>query len=308
MVELTDSTSYEVIAEYLTAGIRSAYLSVRQADRQAVSELRLNSGRAAAMVFPDKIMYLTHSGLTANPRNTSTITVMPTDISAIVDALSHYSIHSCSRQLCEGVFVLRKGVRVGLSGSFNSEGCMTEITGLNFRISRNIQGCADEVYKLVSQSNQGIVICGGVNSGKTTILRDLCRMLGSVRKTVLVDERNEIACTNGGIIENDVGILTNVLTGCSRVKGIVSAVRTLSPDYIFCDEISTDDDAAAIMENVGCGVKFCATVHGTSFQDLRDRSVMKTLLNAGIFGYAVILDGGNHPGKIREIRRLNDDI
>lgn len=305
---MTDSTSYEVIAEYLTAGIRSAYLSVRQFERQSVSELRLNSGRAAAMVFPDKIMYLTNSGLTANPRNTSAVTVMPTDISSIVDSLSHYSIHSCTRQLRDGVFVLRKGVRVGLSGSFNSEGCMTDITGLNFRISRNIQGCADEVYKLVSQSCQGIVICGGVNSGKTTILRDLCRTVGNMHKAVLVDERNEIACTNGGIIENDVGMLTNILTGCSRAKGIVSAVRTLSPDFIFCDEISTEEDASAIIENLGCGVKFCATVHGTSFQDLQNRFVMKTLLKTDAFGYAVILDGGNNPGKIREIRRLNNDI
>ncbi len=305
---MTDSTSYEVIAEYLTAGIRSAYLSVRQFERQSVSELRLNSGRAAAMVFPDKIMYLTNSGLTANPRNMSAVTVMPTDISSIVDSLSHYSIHSCTRQLRDGVFVLRKGVRVGLSGSFNSEGCMTDITGLNFRISRNIQGCADEVYKLVSQSCQGIVICGGVNSGKTTILRDLCRTVGNMHKAVLVDERNEIACTNGGIIENDVGMLTNILTGCSRAKGIVSAVRTLSPDFIFCDEISTEEDASAIIENLGCGVKFCATVHGTSFQDLQNRSVMKTLLKTDAFGYAVILDGGNNPGKIREIRRLNNDI
>ena len=188
MVELTDSTSYEVIAEYLTAGIRSAYLSVRQFERQSVSELRLNSGRAAAMVFPDRIMYLTNSGLTANPRNTLAVTVMPTDISSIVDSLSHYSIHSCTRQLRDGVFVLRKGVRVGLSGSFNSEGCMTDITGLNFRISRNIQGCADEVYKLVSQSCQGIVICGGVNSGKTTILRDLCRTVGNMHKAVQTEE------------------------------------------------------------------------------------------------------------------------
>lgn len=185
---------------------------------------------------------------------------------------------------------------------------MTDITGLNFRISRNIQGCADEVYKLVSQSCQGIVICGGVNSGKTTILRDLCRTVGNMHKAVLVDERNEIACTNGGIIENDVGMLTNILTGCSRAKGIVSAVRTLSPDFIFCDEISTEEDASAIIENLGCGVKFCATVHGTSFQDLQNRFVMKTLLKTDAFGYAVILDGGNNPGKIREIRRLNNDI
>lgn len=304
---MAERTSYEIIAEYLPKGLMEAFLSVRQSERQEVSELRLNSGRPAAMVYPDKVMYLTRGSLTANPRNTSVVIVMPTDISATVDSLSHYSIHSCTRQFAEGVFVLRHGVRVGMSGSYNADGIITDITGLNFRISRNVNGCADEVYNLLRKTNGGVIICGGVNSGKTTILRDLCRQTGDHFKTVLVDERNEIACTNGGIIENDVGTLTNVLTGCSRSKGIVSAVRTLSPEFIFCDEISTDRDTSAILGSMGCGVRFCATIHGGSFDEMMDRPIMKKLAEQGVFGYAVILEGSRNVGKIREIRRISND-
>lgn len=305
---MVERTSYEIIGEYLPKRIRSSFLSVRASNREAVSELRLNSGRGAALIFPDRIMYLTQNGLTANPNNTLTVTVMPSDIEAVVDSLSHYSIHSCSEQLKDGVFVLQGGIRVGLSGRYNSEGILTDITGLNFRISRNIVGCGETVYKLIRENNCGVVICGGVNSGKTTILRDLCRLVGSNAKVTLVDERNEIACTEGGIIRNDVGILTNVLSGCSREKGIISAVRTLSPDYIFCDEISTERDSAAILSGMGCGVKFCATVHGGSFEEMYRRIVMKNLLNSGVFGYAVMLSGGKNPGNIQEIRRLENDF
>lgn len=305
---MAERTSYETIAEYLPDRIKRAFLSVGQREREAVSELRLNSGRAAAMVFSHKIMYLTQNGLTVNPNNTSAVIVMPADIEAVVDSLSHYSIHSCTSQLREGVFVLRGGIRVGLSGRYNGEDILTDITGLNFRISRNIVGCAESVYKLIRENNCGVVICGGVNSGKTTILRDLCRLVGSTAKVTLVDERNEIASTFGGIIQNDVGTLTNVLTGCTREKGIVSAVRTLSPDYIFCDEISTELDAAAILSSIGCGVKFCATVHGGSYDEMCSRPVMKKLLNTGVFGYTVILSGGVNPGKISEIRRLGNDF
>lgn len=304
---MAERTSYEIIAEYLPKGLREAFLSVRQSERERVSELRLNSGRAAALVYPDRIMYLTRNGLTANPRNTSAVTIIPADISTAVDSLSHYSIHSCSRQFAEGVFVLRHGVRVGMSGSYNPEGILTDITGLNFRISRNVMGCADEVCDLLTRTTGGIIICGGVNSGKTTILRDLCRQTGDRSKTVLVDERNEIACTNGGIIENDVGTLTNVLTGCSRSKGIISAVRTLSPDYIFCDEISTDSDASAILGSMGSGVRFCATIHGINFDDVMMRPIMKKLTERGVFGYAVMLEGSRNAGKIREIRRIGND-
>ena len=305
---MAERTSFEIIGEYLPQRIKSPFLSIRTSEREAVSELRLNSGRAAAMVFPDRIMYLTHNGLTANPNNTSIVAAMPSDIEAVVDSLSHYSIHSCSEQLREGVFVLRGGIRVGLSGRYNSEGILTDITGLNFRISRNIIGCAESIYSLIRENNCGVVICGGVNSGKTTILRDLCRFMGNNSKVALIDERNEIACTEGGIIRNDVGILTNVLSGCSREKGIISAVRTLSPDYIFCDEISTERDSAAILSGLGCGVKFCATVHGGSYDEMCSRTVMRNLLNVGAFSYAVILSGGRNPGNIEEIRRLENDF
>ena len=305
---MAERTSYEIIGEYLPQKLKNAFLSIRLSERDMISELRLNSGRAAAMVFHDRIMYLTHNGLTANPNNTSIVTVMPLDIEAVVNSLSHFSIHSCTEQMRNGVFVLRGGVRVGLSGRYNSEGILTDITGLNFRISRNIVGCGETVYKLIQEYNCSVVICGGVNSGKTTILRDVCRLTGNNSKVALVDERNEIACTEGGIIRNDVGILTNVLSGCSREKGIISAIRTLSPDYIFCDEISTERDSVAILSGMGCGVKFCATVHGGSYDEMCSRTVMKKLLNTGVFGYAVILSGGRNPGNIEEIRRLENDF
>lgn len=305
---MAERTSFEIIGEYLPQRIKNAFLSVRTSERETVNELRLNSGRAAALVFPDRIMYLTQNGLTANYNNTSAVVVTPVDMAAVVDSLSHFSMHSCTCQLKEGVFVIKGGIRVGLSGRYNDVGILTDITGLNFRVSRNIVGCAEAVYKLIRENNCGVVICGGVNSGKTTILRDLCRLTGNNSKVALIDERNEIACTEGGIIRNDVGILTNVFSGCSREKGIVSAVRTLSPDYIFCDEISTEQDVAAIMSSIGCGVKFCATVHGGSFDEMCSRPVMKKLLNTGAFGYAVILSGGNNPGRIQEIRRFENDF
>lgn len=303
-----NSTSCDVIAEYLPDKLRIPFHSVSRLEREHITELRLNSGRGAALIFPDKVMYLTNCGLTANPANTATIIVSPADIEAVVNSLSHFSIHSCGEQLREGVFVLRGGIRVGLSGRYGNDGTLSDITGLNFRISRNILGCGEAAYSILQENNCGILICGGVNSGKTTMLRDLCRLTGNSRKTVLVDERNEIAFTEKCKIHNDVGNLTNVLSGCTRAKGIISAVRTLSPDYIFCDEISTEEDSAAIIGGFGCGVNFCATVHAENFRQMCNRPVMKYLLKKGVFGYAVMLKNGGKVGKIEEIRRLGDDF
>ncbi|MDE7136900.1 MAG: stage III sporulation protein AA, partial [Ruminococcus sp.] len=105
---------------------------------------------------------------------------------------------------------------------------------------------------------------------------------------------------------NDVGVLTDVLGGCKRSVGIISAVRTLSPDMIFCDEISETEDSEAILQAFGCGVNFAATVHAENYENLMKRTAIKPLLESGVFDYAVFLEGSGFPGKIREIRRLKN--
>ena len=122
---------------------------------------------------------------------------------------------------------------------------------------------------------------------------------------MLIDERNEISATVAGTPTNDVGLNTDVLVGTSRADGVISAIRTLSPDFVFCDEISSSEDASAIIQGHGCGVQFVATVHAGSYDELMCRRVAAELIDAGVFRYAVILAGAQAPGKVAEIRRLS---
>lgn len=308
-MNLQRSTSYEVIRRYLPPEISSAMGAVAQSDRAMLSEVRLRCGRPAAFTYPDGSRYLTHSGrLTMCAGNTECITVRPETLTAAVDALCSYSVHSRSRELREGWFVLPGGVRVGVTGttSETAEGTLRDYSSLNFRIAREVRGCAEDIFRRCGRE-ASILISGGVNSGKTTVLRDLCRLYGSVCKTALIDERNEIAACSGGLPTNDVGALTDVLTGCSRSKGIVSAVRTMSPEMIFCDEIAASEDAEAILSAHGSGVRFAATIHAGNFDELMSRNIAKRLIGAGVFTHAVILRGSGEPSAVAEIRRLGDD-
>lgn len=299
---MQECTSYKIIADYLPEKIRRAMVKISRNEQEKLSEIRLFCGRAVAYIYPNKVVYLTNSGLTANFRNTAVISVSHDDISRTVDSLSHYSLHSCTRELQQGFFVLKNGIRVGISGIYSANGVITEITGLNFRMARNVNGSADSIFHLISAENSGVLICGSVNSGKTTVLRDLCRLVGNRQKVTLVDERNEISYVHDGTATNDVGALTDILVGCSRDDGIISAVRTLSPSYIFCDEISTDKDSEAILSGIGCGVKFCATIHARNFDDLMKRPIARKITSA--FDYAVFLKGSENPSEIAEIRRI----
>lgn len=296
-----DSKSYEIISSYMSPIVRNAMASVSECDRTA-TEIRLRSGRAVSFIFPDKIKYLTGKGqLTKNFNNPENIIINSADIKQVVERLCHFSIHSCHKELHEGYFVLKGGIRVGVAGTYSdtSEKTINSFNALNFRVARCVKNCAIDIFN--KTFGKSILICGGVNSGKTTILRDLCRLSGNSFKVTLIDERNEISSTSGGTPENDIGILTDVLINCSRSDGIISAVRTLSPDMIFCDEISTSDDTLAILQAYGSGVKFSATVHAENYENLLKRHAIKPLLESEVFEYAVFLES---IGKVREIRRL----
>ena len=299
-------TGYEVIAGYFSENIRSAMLKVSSEDRKNISEIRVHSGRAVVYVYPDCIKFLSSSGrILNNYRDSECIRITAMDIAKAVNSLCRYSVHSCSKELAEGYFVINGGIRVGCAGTYSesSSGTIRDFNGLNFRISRNADGCAEQLKSLLGRG-ESILICGGVNSGKTTVLRDFCRICGNRYKVSLIDERNEISSVYGGRPENDVGVLTDILSGCTRSRGISTAIRTLSPDYIFCDEISELCDVSAILSGTGSGVKFVATVHAENLQGLYRRKVTAELISADVFDYAVMLEGSGNPGKIKEVRRL----
>lgn len=301
------STSFETITSYLPEKLRRLLLNIPRDKLSGLMEVRLCAGGAMYLVYSDKISFIRSDGGLYSYNNKKEIyNVTAADVKETVERLCHYSLHSCGKQLSQGYFVVENGVRVGVSGAYSAtdKPVLTEFTSLNFRVSRCVEGCADEIF--ASNYDKNIIICGGVNSGKTTILRDICRLTGNVRKCALIDERNEIACLHDGTPQNDVGAMTDIISNCSRSAGIISAVRTLSPEVIVCDEIASMSDSEAIISGIGCGVKFILTAHGTCYEELIKRRELAYLIESGLFDVVVFLRGASAPSKIREIKRLKN--
>ncbi|WP_294412051.1 hypothetical protein [uncultured Ruminococcus sp.] len=301
------STSFETITSYFPDKLRRLLLNIPRDKLSGLMEVRLRAGGAMYLVYSDKISFiLSDGGLSSYYNDKEIYNVTAADVKETVERLCHYSLHSCGKQLSQGYFVVENGVRVGVSGAYSStdKSVLREFTSLNFRVSRCVEGCADEIF--ASNYDKNIIICGGVNSGKTTILRDICRITGSVRKCALIDERNEIACLYDGVPQNDVGAVTDIISNCSRSAGIISAVRTLSPEVIVCDEIASMSDSEAIISGIGCGVRFIVTAHGTCYDELIKRRELAYLIESGLFDVVVFLRGASAPSKIREIKRLKN--
>ena len=139
------------------------------------------------------------------------------------------------------------------------------------------------------------------------MLRDLIRQISNMGMTCgIVDERGEIAAMYKGVPQNDIGILTDVITNVSKSKGMNMLVRSMAPKVIACDEIGSKEDIEAINYAICSGVKGVFTAHGGNFKELMLNMEIEKILNSYIIEIVVFLDLKNK-GKIKEIYKLNKE-
>lgn len=238
--------------------------------RGEIAEIRLRAGRRAAAVMTDGRIVQCSQPFSA------------ADIAECFSELCRYSVHSFSREISEGFITLEGGHRVGICGSCVSSGGKTEtlrdISSLCIRLAREVKGCAQELYDAAFAGGIcSLLLLGKPMCGKTTVLRDLARLLGQQHRVVLIDSRNELSASAHGQPTLDIGENTDALVGCGKREGIMLALRSLSPEIIICDEIG--DDYNAVRQCLFCGVKLIASAHAGSFSEAQNRSGVKELLS-----------------------------
>lgn len=188
--------------------------------------------------------------------------------------ICHYSVYSFEAEIAQGYITLDGGHRVGICGTAVTKNgklvSIKDISGLNIRIAHQRLGCADELYKRAFSGGVHSLLLGGKPlSGKTTMLRDLARQLGTRHRVVLIDSRGELSASVRGTPSFDIGLNTDALCGCEKSEGIMLALRSLSPEIIICDELGNDE--AAIEQAMFCGVKLVASAHADSLEQLQKR-------------------------------------
>ena len=204
------------------------------------------------------------------------------------------------QELAQGYITTKGGNRVGICGTAvtgtnagHEVDTIKYVSSINIRIAREKRGCAEKLYKTCLQSGaSNILIIGPPSSGKTTLLRDVARLLGSHMKISLIDEQNEISFTFRNQAQNDVGSLTDVFVGYPKHTGISTAVRVMSPRAIIADEIGSDEDLEALRYAVHSGVKLITAIHGTSYKEALKKRIVRELADENVFDYAVELMPG----------------
>lgn len=218
------------------------------------------------------------------------------DIADTVYRAGKYSVYSVEEQIKKGFLTAEKGERIGLAGEYVFEKgqplAIRNFTSLCIRVPHEIVGCGMEIYQSCMRDKvRSILIMSAPGLGKTTILRDLGRILSekTLKNVLICDERGEISA-------GEVGQSCDVMLFSDKRTAFESGIRAMRPDIIITDELSASD-CEAVEKAISAGIAVVASAH---FSDIR--AVQAPF--SGLFERYVLLER-KEIGKIRAIYDRN---
>ena len=259
-----------------------------------LEEIRVRAGKPLQLCFTgyERLIYAAGGRPAASAE----------DCAEMLSRVCERSLYAWEEELRQGFITLPGGYRVGVCGrAIGSGGAierMTDVTSLNFRISRAVPGAATPVLPYLADGDglpYSTLVLSSPGCGKTTLLRDLARQCAcggpGIRpcRVAVVDARYELAGCIRGVPQFDLGPRTDVLSGCSKADGMRLMVTTMSPQVLVADELSSGQDVSAAQEAAACGVPVLTTLHAATGCEVCLRTGIEDLLAEGIFEQVIFV-------------------
>ena len=305
-------TKFDSAVTILTPRLLNAVLRIPDIEARRIQDIRLRYGKSLSVSIFEKEYFVTAEGVLSNS-DEKAVKICREDMEEVFNSAFKNSIHSFSREISKGYITIGGGNRVGFCGTAvknplrqDAVDKLKDISSINIRVAREIIGAGEDIFNRVfAEGDKSLLLVGPPCSGKTTVLRDLCRKLGNSKRISLIDERNEISASCEGLCGCNVGRMTDVFCSYDKYDGIMTAVKVMAPNYLVCDEIGSKEDSAALEYAINSGVCLVCTVHAPDFEEAKKRVTVSKLIKDGVFDYAAVLGKGPMCGKLIRLVKIN---
>jgi stage III sporulation protein SpoIIIAA len=139
-----------------------------------------------------------------------------------------------------------------------------DIIGLTMRVGRHVSGNATIISDLLfGDSTKSILFLGSPGSGKTTVIREVTRLLAERSNVCIVDTSNEIA-GDGHVPHPCVGFARRMMVKSldKQAAVMIECVQNHTPDVMVVDEIGRAAEVEAARTCKQRGVRIIASAHG----------------------------------------------
>lgn len=164
--------------------------------------------------------------------------------------------------------------RAGIERTLHRISCIRNrqflINGLTCRVGRAVFGTISVVRDLL-ESEKSILILGKPGVGKTTIIREIARVLADEmeKRVIIIDTSNEIA-GDSDIPHSGIGRARRMQVAKTELQHqvMIEAVENHMPQVIIIDEIGTELEVLAARTIAEKGVQLVGTTHGNCLENL----------------------------------------
>jgi stage III sporulation protein SpoIIIAA len=164
--------------------------------------------------------------------------------------------------------------RAGIERTLHRISCIRNrqfiINGLTCRVGRAVFGIISVVRDLL-ESDKSILILGKPGVGKTTIIREIARVLSDEleKRVIVIDTSNEIA-GDSDVPHSGIGRARRMQVAKTEFQHqiMIEAVENHMPQVIIIDEIGTELEVLAARTIAEKGVQLVGTTHGNCLENL----------------------------------------
>lgn len=178
------------------------------------------------------------------------------------------------------------------------------IIGITCRVGRAVYGTMRSVEDLADK-DQSILLLGKPGVGKTTILREMARVLADDhnKRVIVVDTSNEIA-GDGDIPHPGIGRARRMQVPMPSLQHqvMIEAVENHMPQVIIIDEMGTEQEAEAARTIAERGVQLIATAHGNTLENL----VLNPTLSDLVGGVQTVILGDDEARRRRTQKTVQE--